>query len=482
MLQEKGLLHQWYPGMFVIFVSHQWLSSVHPDPEGRQMEVLQQALRRIIDGSLHVHEDITSRSEEQSLSRHTRQQISDGYLFLDWFAIPQLTARIAGVNEDTTKQEAALAVQSIPAYVELCALFFALVPELSHKDSAQLVNYASWLSRGWCRAELWCRLLSNREDTSVVVVYTAVEAEFMFPLDWQHNSIVEGNFTVEADRAEVVRLGEMAVESKIKHLQDNGPLSHYRFYAAMRTKLLRQQHKDRDLDEFLQHFRFGNLSDAVHDKSGMSAVMCAVLSGDIGILRFLAGKRADVNHRLHGMSDLGYYDTQTALMAATKSRQPPSMLAALVELRANVNARSRTGLPALFMCRSHGHVKMLLDIRAEPSDLALSGAAALANPETVQELLTCRCDPRNMDELELGPLHTITLGSRSNGRAAETASLLLAHQADVNARAAPKGEYLWQCRLARMRVAVFGFSNCSWAKEFCGFARFCHISWDQLVW
>ena len=45
----------------------------------------------------------------------------------------------------------------------------------------------------WCRAELWCRLLSNKFDTSVVVVYTPTEAEFMFPLDWQHNSTVDGN-------------------------------------------------------------------------------------------------------------------------------------------------------------------------------------------------------------------------------------------------------------------------------------------------
>lgn len=33
-------------------------------------------------------------------------------------------------------------------------------------------NYLSWLSRGWCRAELWCRLLSNREDTTVVVIFS----------------------------------------------------------------------------------------------------------------------------------------------------------------------------------------------------------------------------------------------------------------------------------------------------------------------
>ena len=430
-LQEKGLLHQWYPGMFVSFISHQWLSSVHPDPEGRQVEVLQKALLAIIEGSLQVHEDITSRTEDKCLSPQVRQQLAEGFLFFDWFAIPQLTARKAGVNEDTTRQDAALAVQSIPAYVELSTMFIALVPELVHSDSSQPVNYATWLSRGWCRAELWCRLLSNRADTSVVVVYTAVEAEFMFPLDWQHSSIVEGDFTVEADRAEVVRLGEMAVESKIQHLQSNGPLSHYRFYAALRPQLLRQLQKDRDMDDFLQHFRFESLAVAVQDKSSMNAVMCAVLSGDISILRRLAEKRADMNTPLHGMGDLGYYDTQTALIVATKSQQAPSLLEALVQLRADVNGRSRTGLPALFFCRSPQHVKVLAENGARIDNFVLGGAATFAGPDTVEALLAYRCEPTASLYMKSSPLHAAAMGGRSNARAVEIAKLLLAHRANA---------------------------------------------------
>ena len=38
------------------------------------------------------------------------------------FAIPQITARTDGINEDTTRSNAARAVQSIPAYVEACDL------------------------------------------------------------------------------------------------------------------------------------------------------------------------------------------------------------------------------------------------------------------------------------------------------------------------------------------------------------------------
>ena len=113
------------------------------------MEVLQRTLRGLIDGSLQVTEDIVSRMEDKTLSSSTRQQIARGFLFFDWFAIPQITARQHGVNEEATKSDAALAVQSIPAYVELSCLFIALVPELMHKDCGELVNYAAWLSRGW---------------------------------------------------------------------------------------------------------------------------------------------------------------------------------------------------------------------------------------------------------------------------------------------------------------------------------------------
>ena len=38
----------------------------------------------------------------------------------------------------------------------------------------------------------------------------------MFQLDWQHNTIADGVFTVEADRARVARLGEAAAEGKLR--------------------------------------------------------------------------------------------------------------------------------------------------------------------------------------------------------------------------------------------------------------------------
>lgn len=42
----------------------------------------------------------------------------------------------------------------------------------------------------------------------------------MFPLDWQLNTIVDGEFTVEEDRDVVAKLGEVAVDEKIRSLRD----------------------------------------------------------------------------------------------------------------------------------------------------------------------------------------------------------------------------------------------------------------------
>ena len=90
-------------------------------------------------------------SEKPDAVKYAREQVLDGYLFLDWFGIPQITARVEGVNEDTTRSEAALAVQSIPFYVEVSNIFLALVPEMKHKDTGNFCNYSSWFCRGWCR-------------------------------------------------------------------------------------------------------------------------------------------------------------------------------------------------------------------------------------------------------------------------------------------------------------------------------------------
>jgi len=474
-LREKGLLHEWQPGMFVIFISHQWLGVSMPDPTGAQLAVLREVLRGLIDGSLKVEADLTSMDMGKGLKPAVLQRVSKGYLFLDWFAIPQITARTHGINEATELEEirtdASKAVQSIPAYVEACDLFIALVPDLVHADTGKRCNYLTWLSRGWCRAELWCRLLSNREDTSVVVVFSAKDAEFMFPLDWQENRISDGLFTVESDRASVVKLGEMALTSKLEHLKAHGPLSHYRFYLARRAQLLNQEKKALDLPGFLKFFDFPDLAAAVREvddqskEHGMTGMLCGVLAGDVDILRQLVEHRGDANGRALGLADLGYYDSQTLLMVAAKSFQDPVVLSTLISLNADPNMVSRAGIGPVFLARRPEHVHVLLGARADmnTSGTSFFGVAGRGSTETVQAFLEARCDPHAADSERMAQgftaLHAVPMFGRSNPSSARTVHLLMTHRCDVNAQIAYDSMHGWESIQAQLRVAIWGLDG-----------------------
>ncbi|CAJ1372276.1 unnamed protein product [Effrenium voratum] len=475
LLKQQNLLHEWSPGMLTIFVSHQWLGATLPDPKGQQLAVLRNALVRMIEGSLSVDHDLVSmRPGAESLPAAIRSRLSTGYIFLDWFAIPQLTARQEGTNEDRTQTDAALAIQSIPAYVEVADVFVALVPELTHMDTGMPCNYRSWLSRGWCRAELWCHLLSNKPDTSVILVFSAREAEFMSPLNWQRHTVAEGDFTVERDREVVVKLGEAAVESKIQHLSRVGPLSHCRFYMAHRPKLLGQARQHLDLHTFLSHYRFPSLRKALEEVDKMTPLLCALFAGDVQMVRSLIELKADVNAKLSGLGELGYFNGQTPLMAAAKSYQEPEMLVTLAELRADVNAVSGAGVNAAYLVRTPAQVQVLLEARADMHSpcvwsglTPLTGAASMADPQTVKALLMARCAV-NPSLVGMGytPLHGLVLFSRANRHAEETARMLLAHRADLNTQARCEGTFGWICKASTAYVSFMGYESRSMPVRF----------------
>ena len=329
--------------------------------------------------------------------------------------------------------------------------------------------FAAWPNSG--RAEWWCHLLANKPDTSVIVVFSSKEAEFMFPLNWQENTVSEGNFTVEADRAVVEKLGEAALESKIHFLSTAGhqSLYLYRFYLAQRPHLLGQRSQAFRLEEFLAHFRFPSLQEAIRDTSRMNPALCAIFAGDVGMLRLLLENRADANHRLHGLADLGYYDRQTLLMAATKSRQKPEMLSTLIEFRAEVNATSRIGLSCAAVVRSPGQLRALMEGRAdihtpgEPFGLApIAGASVWACPETIAVMLAARCDPNFTPRgVGYGALHAVCLQARGRSTAVEVAKVLLDGRADVNSKAAPVGFFKVACLASRACAALKGLGSCS---------------------
>jgi hypothetical protein len=75
-------------------------------------------------------------------------------------------------------------VESLPAYIELSRMMLVLSPLTEHQDRKdEIVDWASWRQRGWCRLELLAAKLS-RNDTQVLVVRDRRgKLEFMSPLD-----------------------------------------------------------------------------------------------------------------------------------------------------------------------------------------------------------------------------------------------------------------------------------------------------------
>ena len=155
-LLVQGKIVVYSEGMHVIFVSHQWLGSAHPDKDFQQFKVLQELLRNLLNGMkvfLCFSMPFFGRTEAL-LTPEICRSLKDAYIWYDFFSVPQVTSKRAS---DNTLMDLEAAVGSIPAYVNLSKYFFALVPPTTHADHGHICNHFSWSKRGWCRVEMAAR-------------------------------------------------------------------------------------------------------------------------------------------------------------------------------------------------------------------------------------------------------------------------------------------------------------------------------------
>ena len=150
-LREHTSLKSW-----VMFVSHQWLGRSHPDPNGEQLRVLQDVLRQLIVRRIKVEYDLTTQTyvNARMLTKAECHNLQHAYVWLDWFCVPQMVPGLP----TTTREEQLNYFFCIPYYVDSCELFVALVPRCLHK-TGEPVGESTWLQRGWCRTEMWCKVL-----------------------------------------------------------------------------------------------------------------------------------------------------------------------------------------------------------------------------------------------------------------------------------------------------------------------------------
>ena len=98
-LLEQGMLVRYTKAMGkAIFVSHQWLSESHPDPECKQLKVLQAALQNLLLGICKVssHPTVEVYYGDQKAYTSAGLKASPVFVWYDYFGCPQLNIHCLG--------------------------------------------------------------------------------------------------------------------------------------------------------------------------------------------------------------------------------------------------------------------------------------------------------------------------------------------------------------------------------------------------
>ncbi len=93
-----------------------------------------------------MHATLTSVKKEEVISHSNTHQSSEQQ--------PSRTCQDHSKGDSDDSKLLALAVRSLPAYVERCCMMLVLVPTDEHRDrTEEVVDWCSWRRRGWCRLE-----------------------------------------------------------------------------------------------------------------------------------------------------------------------------------------------------------------------------------------------------------------------------------------------------------------------------------------
>eukprot|EP00438_Fugacium_kawagutii_P012926 Skav226149 [mRNA] locus=scaffold1065:326540:328851:- [translate_table: standard] len=352
-LKAEGLLEKWNPKMFTIFVSHQWLSRQHPDPNGAKLKVLQGLLTNLIERKLKIQWDVISKLHGGGPEVEI-QRLKTAHVWLDYFSIPQLVDGSPATSEEIQLKF----IESIPAFVGHCDMFLALVPSDRHSDTGLQCDYNSWLQRGWCRTELWCDVLSARSKHPFVVVRSHDSAQYTAPL-WHRYPVHLGDFTVEEDRTRCCQVLQTALANHVSQLRrSKKKTASYRLYLSLFEEMAGLDSKCRSVEDFLQEFSFSTVAQG--RRRCLSPVACAALSGDCRLVRALVVAGASLHSQAPGLPELFNMKGFTPLHLAVWFKSDLHMLETLLDLRADPNGSGINMFPPLGLCRSVGAVDLLI--------------------------------------------------------------------------------------------------------------------------
>lgn len=523
---KAGLLHRWTSSFFCIFVSHQWLGKRHPDPTGEQFRILQQALQNIIDGTTNVSRDIASEFYGDSLrwTENDRCRLQDAYMWLDWVSVPQAPMKVSQLSNSEGFEEMSPAVRalqtthrvvlekrgslttqdvhilSIPSFVQQSDVFLALVPSLQHQDTHAACNYCSWFERGWCRMEMWCKMLSEKASSAsmpMIVVSAPDRTTLETPLHWIDRPPHEGQVTFEADRDVIFSVMQNMLDHRLRFLAAQGRSDSYQYLLARYEAVLGLPAVQRSVEDFCEHFGFDSIDSAKRSSRNIGPMACAVAAGDANMINVLAGAGCSPNVHLKPVLDVRIMSSLSLIhLAVDVSWRQPQVLPVLLEARADPNTCDDVGYPVLGFCRTTRDVELLVRHRADvnrrnpPSNqLAISVACEYcAPPDVISKLLECGSPVNPPSQGGLGcphPLCFLSMWASANPHCLEVARVLVNAKADLNQQCVADGRwravelasrtYLQFSRSSSMLVHYFA----EWSTTPLGMA--CFFGTEELV-
>eukprot|EP00439_Symbiodinium_sp_Y106_P047458 s4267_g6.t1 len=453
-LQNRGLLVEFEESLGrALFVSHQWVGEKHPDPEFKQLRVLQDALGHALSDMRYISLDLNTEFLVPGVECLDAKVLREQALFIwyDYFSCPQLDfhARKTVLQEGLGQQsQLASAIGSIPAYIGRCSFFFALCPVVYNLNRSMVFTPSSWSDRGWCRAERVFRELSS--ESSWIMVKSRTELELIAtPAASIGGSPGEGTFTVDADRLQLAPVVLQSVKHRLLLYLQNEDLVGYRVCLNLQTVFLRGFPADplgdlipgfdeANLDTGslpVSRFLFQNGFSAVGDvdSQGWSPLHYGALAGDPVLLRSLLEHRAHLDRltrkpqpqagvppRTSALSICLMFKHNEAarVLLAAKAQagvgsgiQPPISLAAMAN-----NPKGQIGPEHTLTTR------LSQDILGFSAFDAACGAGSL---EAMQELLT-------QAEYRIDLSRSFFASMSNRGGKAELVELLIRLRADMN--------------------------------------------------
>ena len=371
-----------------MFVSHQWLSTHHPDPDGQQLKVLQDALKNLLADRSRISTSIVAELVHGQAATPSAEELQETPLFLwyDYFSCPQKSAA-----------DQLNAINSIPSYVAKCLYFLILSPALTHKSRSEMLSQWTWAQRGWCRAERMARELAPSAGF-VIVVESATHQTLLPEFQSFLYSPGEGRFTVMADSHKVASIVVQLIWNKLLFCLREGDLHSYRFILNQQATRLRNLNIDPvdlaipgfnprhdpfaepeafALERFMHQNGFGSVKQI--DEAGWSPLCYAAIKGSSAVVSQLLRRRADANdctRRSTIQAQIPKKMTALALSACFRSNE---VMKTLLAARAAVNARDGRKQTALhWACVSDNAegVQILVDAGADARCLSIAGASA----------------------------------------------------------------------------------------------------------